>query len=695
MNSIERLRKILNQTKKNPLIGKKLIEKKYHFLNEDEFNSFYDNLMKNKFLFNINKECEDIIKKIENTFRLYKIEKEILYFFETYKMNYNQEYKKDVIYDIDVDFKENLYKKIKEIKNKENLLNALDLYGSEYEKIEDIITKRKNANELKKILNQELTSKNKLIMNNESFQLIKEITDEGISSSEFHDAFIKKISKFKNEEDINNALKNYLGSLRNWSIDYYLKKIDKKNDEYFEKDNVLYLKIKDYKQSNELGTHNWCISTSKYLFERYTSDFNRQYFIYDFNKDESDPMCMIGVTVDTEGTVINAHDKLDKNICNFADKKYEGFFRKYDKSELIKLISKSEEMIKFDLVEGNEDLFSKLIDDETFLKFNKVERNNKMYESIQKIKQEKSRLKVTKKIFNKNGIHIVRNFFKIFECFDQSLVDAIKDKFNSLNIIEKKDFILGLRNELKEYKKEKWNMLKEILDNNIDCCSNIFYGNLVLNNINKDFLEKIINHDNFDKLINKDFFYAAALNDINYKKVYDMLDETSKKELIEEKGWKHEYYAKLMDILTKDELELTKNSFENRNFKTLSALYCCLQKRYSKDIVINEMKKHDIDWKILNDCYDPLLVEDLYKKNIIKKDDYEEFLIECFYGTKRNYLEVNGVNKVFELSKESLKIMKNLYDNDNKDNKYRSRVFESFKVKFKENKNKIKNKVRP
>lgn len=91
-------------------------------------------------------------------------------------------------------------------------------------------------------------------------------------------------------------------------MDSTLMKIDDTSEIVYqnENDNLLILKISTFKQSKLLGTNKWCISRDESHFDNYTT--NRfQYFIYDFNKEPSDKLSKIGITLNPNGTYHTAH----------------------------------------------------------------------------------------------------------------------------------------------------------------------------------------------------------------------------------------------------------------------------------------------------------------------------------------------------------------------------------------------------
>jgi len=155
-----------------------------------------------------------------------------------------------------------------------------------------------------------------------------------------------KISKFNTVAEFLKDFKNKLSG--NNTIEEISKKIEDYGngiDLVYNDNNILIASISTHKASIEFGKDtSWCISnaSSDFHYQNYCGydKNNMQYFIWDFNKEISDDMFRIGITIKEDGTIDTAHDKSDGYISNI-----QSYFRKNLKipfKKYIKSLSKSE-----------------------------------------------------------------------------------------------------------------------------------------------------------------------------------------------------------------------------------------------------------------------------------------------------------------------------------------------------------------
>lgn len=220
-------------------------------------------------------------------------------------------------------FISSLFYKIKKYSNllKQNNFNIIEI--DSFEKISDDIDKIVKKNKIKKYISSFLSNKYKHLINEESEVLFSSIFDMKFSHSELANYFCK-IASFKNPEDLNNMLSSIILSSNQFSINYFIEKINKEklNAEIIEIDrdkNTLLLRINDFKASKELGSSHWCICRYPSFFYQYTHKKGKylldssQYFYYSFSLSPSDRFRMIGVTVSKDKFIIAA-DFFDKYI---------------------------------------------------------------------------------------------------------------------------------------------------------------------------------------------------------------------------------------------------------------------------------------------------------------------------------------------------------------------------------------------
>lgn len=204
---------------------------------------------------------------------------------------------------------------------------------AEIENLEDNILKLIKEKKRKKIFDEIEKGKYSSLFNDENKSLLNEIMEISGVDSVKNDVF-KKIAKYKNSEDLNEDLKKHINVINNWNKDFYIRKIGslKGANVISDKDGKLLVEIKDYEASKEIGSKDWCISYAIEHFESYTGNLNRQYFLYDFNKDILDNTSMIGVTVDCIGRIEDAYLKNDYYVDDLSIIDVE--FKKLEKNEI-------------------------------------------------------------------------------------------------------------------------------------------------------------------------------------------------------------------------------------------------------------------------------------------------------------------------------------------------------------------------
>lgn len=265
-------------------------------------NSYLFSISKDQYILpNSNHELKNISLKFLNHFIEYFFRKHPIYnelFKNTLKNNLKE--KPNDIFDTLKLFNSNL-------SFVEKYFNPINDFSKKtFEQISDLIQNKmidvKTDNEIKNIF----SNKNKFLytqsIHNELKNLIAASSLSALKEVE------KKLSLFKDEESFKSFIKKIRSELNGFSMDSTLMKIDDTSKIIYKNEdtNLLILKISTFQQSKLLGTNKWCISRTESLFDNYTT--NRfQYFIYDFNKDPSDYLSKIGITLNKNGVYHTAH----------------------------------------------------------------------------------------------------------------------------------------------------------------------------------------------------------------------------------------------------------------------------------------------------------------------------------------------------------------------------------------------------
>jgi len=258
------------------------------------------------------------------------------------------------------------------------------------EELEDGMMRIVHNNQVKKYAQSFLRSYKKLL-NEESYNLFDTIMDKDLDRS-FVQNEIRKVASFKDSNDLNKVLTKIVENEH--SVDYILSIIDNKKldvDTLLKTDTGLVVNINDFEASEALGSNQWCISTHEHYYEEYLFQHNdelqlgdgmdeeniikgHQLFIFDFDKEPSDPLFMVGVTVSANGTIVAAHDKNDNDILSEVKSTvYDNSYNVTQEGDIVFLKNKDlfsfslEDAIKniaFDKDEAKKEILSELHDPE-------------------------------------------------------------------------------------------------------------------------------------------------------------------------------------------------------------------------------------------------------------------------------------------------------------------------------------------
>lgn len=141
-----------------------------------------------------------------------------------------------------------------------------------------------------------------------------------------HRVFYSKLKDFKKLDDLIDYAINYVKSVNNNQFSKFIKKIDEVNMKFgpnngasiiYDKDGYLVIEVKTYIANRELNGHtSHCIARSQSYWDNYLEDYNKQYYVYNFNLDPTDPKSVIGMTIRPSGDIRAAHDKVDSNVSS-------------------------------------------------------------------------------------------------------------------------------------------------------------------------------------------------------------------------------------------------------------------------------------------------------------------------------------------------------------------------------------------
>jgi len=214
---------------------------------------------------------------------------------------------------------ENLYKDLINLRDKSY---QLDINKLKYEQVVDKIQETKNKitinqfikelpSEQKQIIKNILDKKDEYYASTSTIDSIKILIIK-IMQKENINTFISKISRYKNNKSLINAMKLFSKDSMN-DINEIKNKLSELTSTsiVFENDNIMILNIKDHNDIKILGSDtSWCIVPSESTWNSYTKS-RYQFILYNKNKDEYDVKFKIGFTLNIDGSIHAAHDVLD------------------------------------------------------------------------------------------------------------------------------------------------------------------------------------------------------------------------------------------------------------------------------------------------------------------------------------------------------------------------------------------------
>lgn len=184
-----------------------------------------------------------------------------------------------------------------------------------FENLDDKMNAIIKTHKVKQFAESILSNKYRHLYNEESYSIFSDIFDAEINKSQLQNMIGKKIAFYKTPEQFNDGLRDVFEKLNGFHIEGYLAKAEEyKAKVISNEDNVLILQIENFEQSEKLGSTSWCISRQEYYFNSYTSDNNKQFFVYNFNLDSTDEDSMIGMTLHKDNSLYVAHSKFDEAI---------------------------------------------------------------------------------------------------------------------------------------------------------------------------------------------------------------------------------------------------------------------------------------------------------------------------------------------------------------------------------------------
>ncbi len=206
---------------------------------------------------------------------------------------------------------ERLYNELVYLKKKDK---SFDISGLEYEDLIDKIISQKNNIDVQALINQFPSDQKKMakdLIQNDHFNLFLQLTKK-----DNLDAFLKKISRYKDENSLISAIKIFgKKSINNKEDILNFIKGSENTKVIVDSGDLMIVYVGSFNDIKSLASDtSWCI-LSEYMWRKYTIG-RYQYILYNFDKDEFDPQFKIGMTLTKDGTIHAAHDILDNQASN-------------------------------------------------------------------------------------------------------------------------------------------------------------------------------------------------------------------------------------------------------------------------------------------------------------------------------------------------------------------------------------------
>jgi Ankyrin repeats (3 copies) len=146
-------------------------------------------------------------------------------------------------------------------------------------------------------------------------------------NKELQDYFFDKIRRYRNLNEVIQGALGYIKSANNASVSKFYQTIQNVNKKYgelngaeivYDENGILILEVKSYQANKELNSNtSHCITSSSYQWDNYVgadSNFNKQYYIYNFNLTPGDDKSVIGITIEPGYKIRACHTKSDSEF---------------------------------------------------------------------------------------------------------------------------------------------------------------------------------------------------------------------------------------------------------------------------------------------------------------------------------------------------------------------------------------------
>lgn len=208
-----------------------------------------------------------------------------------------------------------------------NMKMDLNIFTNKsFEVIDDHMNSLVNEHKTHQYANSILSNKNKHLLTPAAMDSFKLLREMNVTEQELQKAVGKKMAAIKTSDDLETYLVKVLGQYTGFSHEAVSSKLERASiTPVYDDGDVLVFPVTQYKHSKELGSPSWCIVREESYFQTYTYDNQKQYFMYDFSKNEKDNDSLIGFTLTKDGNFHTQHLRdddylsVDEKLQHIAD----------------------------------------------------------------------------------------------------------------------------------------------------------------------------------------------------------------------------------------------------------------------------------------------------------------------------------------------------------------------------------------
>lgn len=200
-------------------------------------------------------------------------------------------------------------------------LNSLS--DSSCEVIDDDIHHIVLRNKVKQFAYSILSAKYKHHYNETTEPYFQALLDNHVTTAQLQTFVGKKLAALQSNRDVVAMLNGVLNHFNEFTQEALTHKLEAFGiKKIYDEDNVVTFEVDNYEQCRALGSTSWCIVREEHYFDQYAKDAdNRQYIMYDFNKQSTDIESMVGFTVVRKGNIYAEHWKNDDSISSYGKDK--------------------------------------------------------------------------------------------------------------------------------------------------------------------------------------------------------------------------------------------------------------------------------------------------------------------------------------------------------------------------------------